>query len=210
MKRYIRCEEEFTAGGETFDGYMGAAGWKGKNYDLHLDIKEIAKIVRSQFKKKFPGYKISARISRFSGGQALDVTIWMHLSDLMPKDEFVQKATQSPWNFIGGTSAWVSAPDENGKWQTYDRDDMVYNWSKEQLADFFSRYYDYFVAEYSKSESYYSISYTGANNTIVPLINDEPLKYVQGLIDSFNYDDSNAMVDYFDVNFYDHISYKFD
>lgn len=210
MKRYIKSNTEYEPGGETFDGYMGATGWKGKNYDANLDIKEIAKIVRSQFRKKFPGYKISARISRFSGGQSLDVMIWMHKSDLMPKDEFVQKATQNPWKFIGGTSVWVSAPDENGKLQTYDRDDVFYRWSKEQLADFFSRYYDYFITEYSKSESYYSISYTGANNTIVPLINDEPLKYVQGLMNSFNYDDSNSMVDYFSVSFYDHISYKFD
>ena len=44
MKRLVRANTEYEAGGETFDGYMGAVGWKGKNADAHLSVAEIAKI----------------------------------------------------------------------------------------------------------------------------------------------------------------------
>jgi hypothetical protein len=209
MKRYIKSDKEYETGGKTFDGYMGATGWEGRNYDLHLDIKEIAKIVRSQFKKKFPGYKISARISRFSGGQSLDVVVWMHLSDLMPKDEFVAKAAANPWE-IFRPNDWVSYKDENGKYTSKLAESFFYDMQRPELEEFFSDYYDDTVAEYSGgSATYPTINYSSAVYGI-PLINKEPLDYVKNLMDSFNYDDSNSMVDYFSVNFYDSLEYKFD
>lgn len=208
MKRYIKSDKEYETGGKTFDGYMGATGWEGRNYDLNLDIKEIAKIVRSQFRKKFPGYKISARISRFSGGQSLDVVVWMHLSDLMSKEDFVAKAAANPWG-IFRPNDWVSYKDENGRYTSKLAESFFYDMQRPELEEFFSTYYDDQIAKYSGSDSY-SITYTGAVYGGIPLTNTAPLDYVQHLMDSFNYDDSNSMVDYFSVNFYDSLAYKYD
>lgn len=52
----------------------------GKKYDSNLDIKEIAKLVRKDIKAavkagKLPPLKCGVRISRFSGGQSLSVTV---------------------------------------------------------------------------------------------------------------------------------------
>ena len=53
---------------------------KGEKYaeTADLDIKEIAKLVRKELKKKFPakdGWKWGVRISRYSGGQSLNIKI---------------------------------------------------------------------------------------------------------------------------------------
>ena len=53
---------------------------KGDKYmeTAHLDIKDIAKLVRQELKKKYPvkfGWKWGVRISRFSGGQSLTIKI---------------------------------------------------------------------------------------------------------------------------------------
>ncbi|MDP2684939.1 MAG: LPD29 domain-containing protein [bacterium] len=47
----------------------------GEKYERCIDISEIAKKVRKEIKEKFPNIKTSVRISRFSGGQSLDVDI---------------------------------------------------------------------------------------------------------------------------------------
>lgn len=210
MKRYVRSDDEFTPGGETFDGYMGATGWKGKNYDIHMDIKDIAKIIRTQFKKKFPGYKIRARISRFSGGQSIDVTVWMHTTDLMSKEDFVAEAASNPWKFYRPHD-WVSYTTPEGKRETKLAEAFFYDMQRPELEEFFSQEYDEEIARYSGgSDTYPTLTYSGSVYGGIPLINTEPLDYVKNLLDSFNYDDSNSMVDYFDVNFYDHLDYKYD
>ena len=205
MRFIIKADTEYEAGGKTFDGYMGAVGWEGKNSKENLDITQIAKIVKSQFKKKFPGYKISAKTSRFSGGEDITVMVWLHKSDLMPKDKFVAEAANNPWQFLGG-SYWIGAPDENGAWKDYRTDELT-NWDKNQLTDFFSRYYDYQINYYGSGDKYHRMHY---GYEAIPVLNDEPLKYVKGLVDSFNWDDSNSMVDYFSTNFYSFIEYAYD
>ena len=207
---YIKADTEYEPGGETFDGYMGATGWKGKNLDFSRDIKDIAKIIRSQFKKKFPGYKISARISRFSGGQSLDVVVWMHTSDLMSKEDYIQMYVNNPMEFAdyNGRMGYI---DEIGHYHWVDAYQFFNNKSDDELYQFFSAQYDNTIKEYSEgSNTYPTIHYTSAESAPIPLINSEPLDYLRSLIDSFNYDNSNSMVDYFDVNFYDSLEYKYD
>lgn len=205
MKRLIRCNTEYEAGGKTFDGYMGAVGWEGKNANLNLDIKEIAKIVRSQFKKKFPGYKCSARISRFSGGESIDVMVWIHKSDLMPKDQFIEDAIMNPNQFIHGYGI-IGYYDENHNWISH-KVQEIFDMDKEERYNLFSNYYDYVIAKYGSGDKY---EYLNENYEPIPVINREPIDYVKNLVDSFNYDDSNAMVDYFNTNFYSHIEYAYD
>lgn len=41
-----------------------------------LDIKDIAKLVRADFKEAYPEYKFSVRIERFSMGQAINVEVF--------------------------------------------------------------------------------------------------------------------------------------
>jgi hypothetical protein len=201
MKRLIRANTEYEPGGETFDGYMGAVGWKGKNLDYNLGIVEIAKIIKSQFKKKFPGYKISARTDKYSMGQSLYIKIAIPQSDLMPKDEFVKNCLYNPYQYFKGYRG-VGIYDADGRWHNYEVDDIT-GMSEDERREIFSLYYDQTLQRYTNHE-YDTINYGWEP---IPLLNDAPLKYVHDLAESFNYDDSNSMVDYFDTNFYSHINY---
>lgn len=41
-----------------------------------LDITEIAKLVRADFKEAYPDYKFSVRIQRFSMGQSINIEVF--------------------------------------------------------------------------------------------------------------------------------------
>lgn len=47
----------------------------GSKYQRNLDIKEIAKIIRTDLRKNFKGFKFSVKIKRYTGGQSLNVSI---------------------------------------------------------------------------------------------------------------------------------------
>lgn len=204
MKRYIKSSDnqEYETGGETFDGYMGAVGWKGKNVELHKDIKEIAQIVRKQFRQKFPGYKITARIKRYSGGQSMRVEILIPTTDLMDKAQFVEDSVRNPWKYVKGSWGWIGYPNPDGS-EGRERPDILGEISADERAKYFSRYYDHALLRYTGNAD------INVGSQPIPLLNDEALKYVKSLVDSFNYSDSNSMVDYFDVNFYAFIYYGY-
>lgn len=50
-------------------------GWKGSNYDLYRDIKDIAKHIRKELKTLYSDHKFSITIARFGGGQSMDITL---------------------------------------------------------------------------------------------------------------------------------------
>ena len=50
-------------------------GWKGSNYNIDLSLKEIAKIVRTYIKEKYPTYKFSVRTLYASMCQELYVEL---------------------------------------------------------------------------------------------------------------------------------------
>ena len=77
-------------GAKTMTRYNNA----GSKFDPTLDIKDIAKELRKDIKKLvkagfFTGMKVSVRISRYSMGQSLNVTIIKWDGDIMNAD-FVQ------------------------------------------------------------------------------------------------------------------------
>jgi len=55
--------------------YGGAEMFNGSNYNRDLRLRDIAKLVREQFKKEFPQCKFSVKTEYFSMGQALHVAL---------------------------------------------------------------------------------------------------------------------------------------
>lgn len=53
---------------------MNAVGSKYEQV-RHMDIKDIAKLVRADLKKAYPQYRFGVRIERYSMGQTMDVEI---------------------------------------------------------------------------------------------------------------------------------------
>lgn len=125
----------------------------GKKYERDLDISEIAKRVRKEIKAELPkGFKVSVRISRYSGGQSLDAEI---------------KAV--PPGFVINNPERVRLEEEDPNWVTR------------------AGAYPIFSEEATKVE-----------------------KTIKGIIEAYNYDGSEIQVDYFDVNFYGHVSWDYD
>lgn len=124
-------------------------GWEGNNYDNNLDIKNIAKIVREYLKEKYPKYKFSITIERYSGGQSMTISL-----------------ISSPVNIF--TESYLKKENVN--------------------------------KGYAQLNKYYL-------NTDERLTEDavKMFEEIKELIDSYNYDDSDAMIDYFDTNFYWHL-----
>ena len=114
-----------------------------KKEKYSMDIKDIAKEIRTSLKKEFPACKFSIKIERYSGGQSLSL-------DLItgPFDAF--------------TEAGVT-----------DR----------QVNPFSIKESKHFTAEAK-----------------------EVLQRAYGLTQEYNYDDSDSMIDYFEVNFYVNMS----
>lgn len=105
-----------------------------------MDIKDIASNIRKELKQAYKGYKFSVRLSRYSGGQSLNVTI-----------KSVPEGTQII------SSEWIREFARSGQWPTHINqltDEMekvqegveaisnAYNFDKSDIS------YDYFHVNY--------------------------------------------------------------
>lgn len=50
-------------------------GWQGQRYDSSTDIATIAKKVKGELKRKYPGCKFSVTFQRYSGGRSLSISL---------------------------------------------------------------------------------------------------------------------------------------
>jgi len=144
--------------------------WQGAKYDGSLGIKDIAKIVRKELKKKYPTTKWSVTIQRYAGGQAMDV-----------------KLMSSDFNIFAPVDRVVAE-------QIYDRQRCT---SPDEFLEYWKK--DIEGGHPNINQFYLDDDYR---------LNDkgkEVLKFAREVADSFNFDDSDAMVDYFHTNFYLHL-----
>jgi len=155
---------------QNYTGY----GWEGKRYDRSLDIKDIAKIVRSELKKGFPTCKFSVTLERYSMGQSLHIALME-----APFEAILKKGSII-------NNEFVSVQDQGYEYTAY-----------AQLNQYTFKY-DYENALHS---------IPGWNNGAQ--LSREAWDVMTGaykLTNSFNYDDSDGMIDYFDTNFYLHLN----
>ena len=139
---------------EQIRNYTGY-GWQGQNYQRDLDIKEIAKIIRTQLKKDFPECKFSVSIKRYSGGQSLYIHLMESPFKISTDPEFKGHYQLNEYMFLEQTEYGIERIFE--KWEI-----------TPQLF--------YIMQKVSK------------------------------FVRSYNYDDSDGMIDYFDTNFYLHLN----
>ena len=50
-------------------------GWEGKNYNRNLSTTEIAKIIRTKLKEKYPSCKFSVTSEYFAGGSSISISL---------------------------------------------------------------------------------------------------------------------------------------
>ena len=185
--------------GSTFkDGYMGGIAWEGNHSNEPLYGASLTKALRDAFKKC--GIKgVTVRSHSYSGGQSVYITITPFAGDLLTLDEYVKASSLFDFQSFG----YVRDPEndyrevllqtaENGPKEEYDR----------LLRAVAKNYYDRVVEGNSINERYFD------EEKIFTDQFKKRLLAIKRIVDSYNHDDSNSMVDYFDRGFYEHYKLK--
>lgn len=151
-------------------------GWEGSRYDSNMTTTEIAKAIRMYCKEKYPTWKFSVTTEYFSGGSSINIS--------------VMEAPEQIFDLTACRKAYedhISLEKEYGYYgglglgidicKMIDDDEMY--WQLHSIRDVYKEYF----TEYGFS-----------------VLND-----VYQFMQSYNYDDSDGMIDYFNTNFYSSI-----
>lgn len=193
---------EKTEGATVYtDGYLGGGAVYGSKSDKHLYGAELSKAIREDIKAA--GIKgASVRCESYSGGQSITVTLSLPTSAYVTKEQFVADYQ------IQGFDNWIYYEDEDGKSQTihinkyYSRETSAEEREKIRISAAALEYHRGAESENELNE-YHLDKYTVYTPETMGII-----KKVNSIILAYHYDESNAMVDYFNTNFYYYIRTK--
>ena len=142
-----------------------------------MDLKDIAKIVKQKLKDKYPKCVFSVTIERYSMGQSL------HISLMKSNIKVIQDFDKIPDIALSYY--------ENQRY------------TKQQIEDTQKSMYHQ-LNQYTLLEEYDNQKW--CNGVFLTKEGHHLLQDAVKMTSHYNYDDSDSMVDYFDVNFYLHIN----
>lgn len=149
-------------------------GWEGSRYDSNLTLKEIAAIVRAYVKEKYPTYKFSVRTSYASMCQELHVSLKEAPADIYNRNP----------------ETWTTEQRHSikRKLETNFIMDELTSWYDSELTEWLTA-----GLEKVNNSDFYSVK----KEDVQAMLDD-----VDAFVKSYNYEDCDGMIDYFDVNFY--------
>lgn len=185
-------EKEETAN-STRRTFYTAYGWEGSRYDSSLTLKEIAKIARTYVKEKYPTCKFSIRTSYGSMCQALRVELLEFPEQMYMTAEQLREVLREEHTYIdnGKTQKYTSLSDIGEEvWRKLYTNDIftASNWTDEELLNCYNK------TVFEENKTFYAV-----NTEYFQSVIDD----VNAFVASYNYNDSDGQIDYFDVNFYD-------
>ena len=190
---------------EIKEGYMGGFAFTGCNYKGYMRYSEINKIVKKEFKAKFPNVKVSCTGSSFSGGQSCDGKIIVNLNDAIYSLDEVREKIEDYYKehkYCFQVAHFLNDWDIKNYYNNVECD--RYNTSYEnQIEVLYNKYINYY-----KGGSHMN---NGLNEFETLLLKPEVIEmvnYLNALYDSFNDCDNNGMVDYFSNMFYKDVELK--
>jgi hypothetical protein len=148
-------------------------GWEGSNYNGNLSLKEIAQIVRGYVKEKYPTFRFSVRT---------------HYASMC--EELMVSLTQAPFEPYK-TVEELSEDDIRELWLFASKYSV--NWSFTNLFVLDDVTINEIKAAYAAGGKFSRI----LREDVKAMFDD-----VDHFVNSYNYSDSDGMIDYFDVNFY--------
>jgi len=187
-------EEKTETAQSTKRTFYTAYGWEGSRYDSNLSLKEIAKIARTYVKEKYPTCKFSIRTHYASMCQSLSVDLLEFPEQMYKTAEQLKECyyeTHSYINDAGETVTYDVISDEILQMRRKLYANWIFrndSWTQEELLDCYTK------TVFEENQTFYGIE----TEYFKAVIDD-----VNTFIASYNYDDSDGMIDYFDVNFYD-------
>lgn len=191
--------EKYTT--EASDGYMGAIRTDGSQSHRNLYGGDLSKAIKQALQEVLtPDIKkseIRTRCQSYSGGQNLTITLELDKSKYAPSsEEFKEIIKEKVKHF---KISWIWMEKDGQPCEVFK--DEYYNLNEEEAQK----------AQELTAEEYYKFTYNydvEVNHYHIDdeiMLNEEGrnlVKVANRVIKSFNYDDSNSMVDYFDTNFY--------
>lgn len=175
------------------EGYMGGGAVYGSKSNQPLYGADLSKAIREDIKKA--GIKgVSVRCKSYSGGQSITATVSMPESAFVPEADFIANY------LINYNQSWIYYTDSCGKVQSmyiekyFDSDADTQEKIKISAAMY---EYDRETRHECQINHYHIDSYKSFTEKTRQL-----LKKIVAIITAYRYDESNAMVDYFDTNFY--------
>ena len=164
-------------------------GWEGSRYDGSLTTKDIAARVRAYVKEKYPFCKFSVRAS---GVNKLTVSL----------KEFPGKMYKT------GKDLAEEGLTEHIKTIAYDGEELEFNRYKKEIEEMWRtlRHHNMFNLDEWRDEELIAAYDAAIEKNKSYAIRTEYLQNViddvEAFVKSYNYDDSDGMIDYFDTNFY--------
>ena len=147
-------------------------GWEGNNHNWSRTLKEVAQIVRTYVKEKYPTYKFSVRTSYASMCQELHVTL-----------------KESPVEIY----KTFEELDNDDFWEISKR---LYMWDYEEENKM--NFLNASAEEKKKIIEESSSKYAHILNDVTKSVIED----VDAFVKSYNYEDCDGMIDYFDVDYY--------
>jgi len=148
-----------------------------KSQKIRLGTKEIARRIRQQLKQEFKGCKFSVRISRYSMGSSITVSLMK--SDIQIKKDFDNLSKYSLAFYLDN------------------------HYTPEKLRNLQEETYHQ-LNEYILKQKYNPDHW--CNGVFLTAEGHSFLKRVVEIADQYNYNDSDSMTDYYSVNFAFHLS----
>ena len=157
--------------------FYTANGWQGERYDRSLTTKDIAKLIREYVKNAHPAYHFSITSDIDSITIALtEYPVELTNSDLMLN--YYHTDYHKRWSYVPS----------KGNIET---DSMTQSDIEEWIN---------YQVETANCEKRFVDSDTWINPVVYAVMKD-----VKNFMNSYNYDDTDSMTDYFDRNFYDYM-----
>ena len=186
---------------ETAEGYLGAIKTIGSKSHKYLHGAELSREVKKSLQDILTDLKrsqISTKIQTYTGGQHLTITLKLQREKYGAtveeyKEKVRQKVDSNRYNWIYTVNNDKIENIHSSKYwdMTAEERKIAQDTTADQMTKF-----DY--EPNSKTINYYHIDEEDTLNAIGLQI----VKAANQIIKAYNYDDSNAMVDYFDTNFY--------
>ena len=165
-----------TATQNSIANYTGS-GWQGKNYNKNLGIVEISKLIKTDLKKKYPECHFSVVTKKFAGGGSISISLMS--APFEPFDNDIERMRRSDFY----------------------RQNSVEN----KIESFQQRHSNRYV-QLNQCQLKDTDFENGCNGVLLTRQCFKIMKYVYQLSNSFNYDDSDSMIDYFNTNYYLHLN----
>lgn len=187
----------------TQPGYLGATAISGAKADRYLHGAELAAAIRADIKAA--GIKgVSVRINSRSITDAITATITATSADLVPLADYVAAYRPAGRNWIDlGNSESVPLATYYDCWNAQAAGHAAGYIPKIQRQAAETEYGFSACIGCHQINQYHIAKYTEYTPAFLA-----KLDAVNNIIANYNYDDSNAMVDYFDTNFYWYLNVK--